>query len=72
MYQVSYDRLTGTIQPYVKGEVETLLWLMEQKAKALEPVLTPTQLESYRQQQASQAKTLKDLLSKLVGSGGSK
>jgi hypothetical protein len=72
LYQVSFDRLTGTIQPYVKGEVETLLWLMEQKAKALEPVLTPTQLESYRQAQASQANALRDLLSKLVGGGGSK
>ena len=72
LYQVSFDRLTGAIQPYVKGEVETLLWLMEQKAKALEPVLTPIQLEGYRQQQASQAKAMRDLLSKLAGSGGSK
>ena len=72
LYQVSFDRLTGTIQPYVKGEVETLLWLMEQKAKALEPVLTATQLEGYRQAQSSQAKAMRDLLSKLTGSGGAK
>jgi RNA polymerase sigma factor (sigma-70 family) len=72
LYQVSFDRLTGTTQPYVKGDVETLLWYMEQQASALEPVLTPTQLESYRQAQASQAKAFGDLLSKLAGSGGSK
>ena len=72
LYQVSFDRLTGTTQPYVKGDVETLLWYMEQQASALEPVLPPTQLESYRQAQASQAKAFGDLLSKLAGSGGSK
>jgi len=38
LYQVSFDRLTGATQPYVKGEVETMLWSMEQQAKALEPV----------------------------------
>jgi hypothetical protein len=72
LYQVSFDRLTGATQPYVKGDVETLLWYMEQQASALEPLLTPTQLESYRQAQASQAKAFGDLLSKLAGSGGSK
>jgi len=72
LYQVSFDRLTGATQPYVKGEVETMLWSMEQQARALEPVLTPTQLESYRQAQASQAKVIRDLYSKLAGSGGSK
>ena len=41
----------------------------DQQVKALEPVLTPTQLESYRQQQATQAKATKDIFSKMQGSG---
>ena len=47
-------------------------WAMDQKAKALEPVLTPTQLDKYRQQQAIQAKLVKDIMSKMEGAGGSK
>ena len=45
-------------------------WVLDQKTKALEPVLTPTQFESYRQQQASQAKLMKDILSKMQGASG--
>ena len=47
-------------------------WALDQKAKALEPVLTATQLESYRQQQATQAKAIKDNSSKMEDSRGSK
>jgi len=43
----------------------------DQKAKALESVLTPTQLDKYHQQRAIRAKLVKDTASKLEGSGGS-
>jgi hypothetical protein len=42
---------------------------VEQKTRALEPLLTETQLEKYRQQQALQAKLVKDILNKMKGSG---
>ena len=59
LYQVSFDQLSGKAKPPATNEVEAALWDRELRAKALEPILTPTQLESYRQQQA-------------IGSGGSK
>jgi hypothetical protein len=45
---------------------------VNQKAKALESVLTPTQLENYRQQQALQAKLVKEMLDKMQGSANAK
>ena len=59
LYQVSFDQLSGKAKPPTTNEVEATLWDRDLRAKALEPILTPTQLESYRQQQA-------------IGSGGSK
>jgi hypothetical protein len=59
LYQVSFDRLSGKAKPPTTNEVEAALWDRDLRTKALEPILTPTQLESYRQQQA-------------IGSGGSK
>ena len=47
-------------------------WAMDQKAKALEPILTATQLDNYRQQQALQVKLMKDIMSKMQGASGSK
>jgi hypothetical protein len=41
-------------------------WTLDQKAKALETVLTPTQLENYRKQQAIQLQTAKNIWSKLA------
>jgi hypothetical protein len=38
----------------------------------LEPILTPSQMESYRQQQALQSKLIKDIWSKMGVAGGSK
>jgi hypothetical protein len=45
---------------------------MVQKAKALESVLTAAQLDNYRQQQALQAKLVKDMMNKMKGAGGPK
>jgi hypothetical protein len=72
LYQVSFDRISGKITPTTNNGYETALWRLDQEAKALEPVLTPTQLESYRQHEVAQAKAIKDISSKLEGSGGSK
>lgn len=75
LYEVSLNQLTGATNPPpgdVSGAAEALQWTMDQKAKALEPVLTPAQLDKYRQQLALQAKVVKDVMSKLEGSSGSK
>ena len=42
-------------------------WVFDQKAKALETVLTPTQFDNYRQQQAIQIKLVKDIWTKMQG-----
>ena len=44
----------------------------DQQAKALESVLTPAQLESYRQINAAQTNSAGDLSSKMEGGSGSK
>ncbi len=75
LYEVSFNQLTGVTNPSpgdVGGAAEALQWAMDQKARALEPVLTPAQLDKYRQQLALQAKVVKDVMSKLEGSSGSK
>jgi len=60
LYQVSFDQLSGKAKPPTTNEVERTLWDRDLRTKALEPILTPTQLESYRQQQAIQAKAIND------------
>ena len=72
LYQVNLDRLSGKTKPATTNEVEAGLWFLDQQTKALEPVLTPAQLENYRQQQATQAKAIKDNSSKMEDSRGSK
>jgi hypothetical protein len=47
-------------------------WALEQKTKALGPLLTETQLENYRQQQALQAKLVNDIMNKMEHSGDAK
>ena len=71
LYQVSFDQLSGKAKPPTTNEVEVTLWDSDLRTKALEPILTPTQLESYRQQQATQAKAIKDNSSKKEDSRGS-
>jgi len=82
LYEVSFNQLTGSTRPPstnqrasgepVAAEAEAMQWILDQKAKALESVLTPTQLDKYRQQQALQAKLVKDIMSKMEGVGGAK
>ena len=72
LYEVNLDQITGKTKPAATTQVEAMQWALNQKTKALEPVLTPAQLDSYRQQQAAQGKLIKDIYSKMEGSGGSK
>jgi hypothetical protein len=72
LYQFWLDRRTGKAKSGAKDDVEDFVWELDQQTKALEPILTPTQLESYRQTQAAMAKSARDLYSKMQGSSGSK
>jgi len=75
LYEVSFSQLTGGTKRSpgdTAGEAEAVEKAEDQKAKALEPVLTPAQLDKYRQQQAIRVKLVKDIMNKLEASGGSK
>ena len=82
LYEVSFNQLTGRTQPPstnprvlddpLAAQAEDMQWTLNQKTKALESVLTPTQLENYRQQQALQAKLVKEMMNKMQGAGGPK
>jgi hypothetical protein len=72
LYQVNFDQLSGKTKPTTTNEAEAALWFLDQQTKALESILTPTQLESYRQQQATQAQAIKDNSSNVEHSRGSK
>jgi hypothetical protein len=72
LYQFRLDRRTGKVNSGAKDDVEDFVWQLDQETKALEPILTPTQLESFRQFQAAQAKSARDFYSKMQGSSGSK
>ena len=71
LYQAALDRISGNTRPTTDDEAEVAVWRLDQETKALEPVLTPTQLERYHQQQATQAKAIKDNSSKMEDSRGS-
>jgi len=72
LYEVNFNQLTGNTKPPAGDQAEVMQWTFDQKAKALEPVLTPPQLESYQKQQAIQAKLAKDIWSKMQGGDASK
>jgi len=82
LYEVSFNRLTGRTHPPstnpgvlddpLAAQAEVNQRWANDKAKALESILTPTQLENYRQQQALQAKLAKEMLDKMQGAGGPK
>jgi hypothetical protein len=82
LYEVSFNQLTGRTQPPstnprvlddpLAAQAEARQWTVNQKAKALESILTPTQLENYRQQQALQATLEKEMLNKMQGSANAK
>jgi len=71
LYGVNYNQLRGNLKPPSSDQAESMQWLLEQKAKALEPTLTSAQLQIYRQQQAIQAKLARDILGKMQGAANS-
>jgi RNA polymerase sigma factor (sigma-70 family) len=72
LYDLSLNQLTGRTVTASTSQTEAMQAFLDQKAKALEPVLTPDQLEKYRQQQAAQAKFAQDIVGKMQGASGSK
>jgi hypothetical protein len=72
LYQVTVAEFTSRDRsgaPYPAADHAR--W-MDQQAKALESILTPAQLESYRQINAAQTNSAGDLSSQLEGGNGSK
>jgi RNA polymerase sigma factor (sigma-70 family) len=68
LYEVTLNQITGRAKPASANSgdmVSVFQDASDQKVKALESVLTPTQLESYRQQQAAQLKITKDIWNKM-------
>jgi hypothetical protein len=72
LYQVQFDRRTGKARSGARDELEDFMWQLDQQTKALEPILTPTQLEGLRQFQDSQAKSARDLYTKTQGANALK
>ncbi len=82
LYEVSLNQPTGSTRPastnqqtpgdLVAAQAEAMQQWANDKAKALESILTPTQLESYRQQQALQAKLVKEMMNNMQGSAKAK
>ncbi len=70
LYEQSLNQLTGRTPPSSSNQDEAVQWYLDQKTKALEPILTPAQLEIYKQQQTTQAKMVKDVLNKMKGAEG--
>lgn len=73
LYDYTVAQLAGkstTPTPKDLDPVALIEWQFEQKAKALESVLTPAQLESYRKLQESQAKMIKGMLQAKQEAGG--
>ena len=68
LYEVTFKQLNGAPAPAFTSNAEQLQSFSDQKIKALEPVLNPTQLATYRHQQESQLKFVKDLIGKMQGS----
>jgi hypothetical protein len=74
LYDVSLNQMTGNSKPpdSMTNMADAMVWTLAEKAKALEPILTPAQMDLYSQQQASQSKLMKDVLNKMDSSGGGK
>lgn len=72
LYDLSLSQLSGTAKPPATNRVDVMQWALDQKAKALEPILTPAQMDQYRQQLALQSKILQDIGNKMGRGSGSK
>src|SRR5262249_44817366 len=72
LYEANFGQLSGSTIPPPGNQAELMQWTLDQEAKALEPVLTEPQFETYQQQQAIQVKLAKDILIKMQEAVGSK
>lgn len=72
LYEVSLNQLSGKSIPTGANQAEQLAWAGNQKAKALEAVLTTAQMEKFIKQQAAQNKLVQDIMSKMQGVNGVK
>ena len=72
LYDLNFNQLTGSMKPSSANMADAMQWVLDQKAKALGPILTPNQLDQYRQQLATQAKLQKDILNKMGMPAGTK
>jgi RNA polymerase sigma factor (sigma-70 family) len=72
LYQMSVDQLTGRAKPTSANQAEAMQWMLDQKAKTLEPILTSEQMQKYQQQQAIQSKLVQDIWNKVEGAGSPK
>jgi len=70
LYELSFNQLSRRLTPAATNQIGAIQYFADQKAKALEPVLTPAQLETYRQQQTAQVNMTKDILGKMAGPAG--
>ncbi len=71
VYQVTLERIAKAKSGAKDEAADSARW-RDLQTKALESILTPTQLESYRQILAAPAKDVTDISSKTEGSSGSK
>lgn len=69
LYQISFDQQSNHKQPAFTHQSEAIEWSFEQKLEALEPILSESQLEKYRDQQTLQAKIAEGILEKMQNSG---
>lgn len=67
LYEANFNQMSGSTKPPAGNQAEVMQWTLDQKARALQPILTQAQMDSYQQQQAIQAKLAKDILSKMQG-----
>ena len=72
LYQVTVAEFTSRNKLGAQDPAADRARWMDQRAKALESILTPAQLESYRQINAAQTNSAGDLSSQVEGGNGSK
>ena len=72
LYGLTLDQLTGRVTQKFASPGEQMQWALEQKVNAVAPILTATQLASYRRQEAIQAKAMKDAMDRMESAMGAK
>ncbi len=68
LYELNLSQITGRVTPPPSSSpADAMQWTLDQKAGALASVLTPPQLESYRQQLAIQSNLMRDTSRRMTG-----